>query len=65
MILNPKFQFNNVHLINDKRILSIIQSPIIFSFAELKIKVPFLFNIIESIFTFIRMLGKKIIRRKD
>ena len=36
MIDNPKFQFNSVHLINDSRIVSIMQSPLTFTLADIK-----------------------------
>lgn len=63
MILNPKFQFNKVHLINDQRIVSIMQSPIVFTFADIKAKMPWLFNILESICRAARNLAK-ILRKK-
>ncbi len=47
MILNPKFQFTKVHLINDKRLTPILQSPLIFTLAELKLHCPMIFNILE------------------
>lgn len=60
MINEPKFQFNKVHLINDQRIVNIMQSPIVFTFADLKTHCPVLFNLIEGMFSGIRKLGKKI-----
>lgn len=62
MILNPKFQFNKVHLINDKRIVSIMQSAIIFTIAD--IKIPWLFNILESICRNSRNFAKNLRRKK-
>ena len=64
MILSPKFQFNKVHLINDKRIVSIMQSAIIFTFADIKIKIPWLFNILESICRNSRNFAKNFRRKK-
>ena len=60
MILDPKFQFNSVHLINDQRIVSIMQSPLTFTLADIKQKLPFLFNCLESQAAFLRGIGKKI-----
>lgn len=60
MIENPKFQFNKVHLINDQRIVSIMQSPAVFTLADIKAKLPWLFNFIESICGRARNLAKKI-----
>ena len=60
MILDPKFQFNSVHLINDRRIVSIIQSPLVFTLADIKAKIPFLFNILEAQAAFFRNIVKKI-----
>ena len=48
MILNPKFQFTKVHLLNDKRLISILQSPLVFTLAELKLHCQILFNILEG-----------------
>lgn len=64
MIQNAKFQFNKVHIINDARIVSIMQSPLIFTLAELKQKAPFLFNIMEGFTKALRGAAKKIRRRK-
>lgn len=64
MILNPKFQFNKVHLINDQRIVSIMQSAIIFTIADIKIKIPWLFNILESICRNSRNFAKNLKRKK-
>ena len=64
MILSPKFQFNKVHLINDKRIVSIMQSAIIFTIADIKIKIPWLFNILESICRNSRNFAKNFRRKK-
>ena len=60
MIENPKFQFNKVHLINDQRIVSIMQSPAVFTLADIKAKLPWLFNFIESVCGGARNLAKKI-----
>lgn len=60
MILDPKFQFNSVHLINDRRIVSIMQSPLVFTLADIKAKFPWLFNLMEGQMAFIRRIGKKL-----
>ena len=60
MILEPKFQFNSVHLINDKRIVSIMQSPLTFTLADIKAKLPWLFNIMEAQAAFLRSIGKRL-----
>lgn len=60
MILSPKFQFNKVHIINDKRIIGIMQSPLIFTIADIKEHCPFVFNILESICAGLRKMAKKI-----
>ncbi|WP_295799608.1 glycosyltransferase [uncultured Treponema sp.] len=64
MILNPKFQFNKVHLINDQRIVSIMQSPLIFTIADIKSKLPWLFNVLESICRASRNFAKKLKKKK-
>ncbi len=60
MIDDPKFQFNKVHLINDQRIVSIMQSSLIFTIADIKEHCPFVFNILESICAGLRKMAKKI-----
>ena len=60
MILEPKFQFNSVHLINDKRIVSIMQSPLTFTLADIKAKLPWLFNMMEAQAAFLRGIGKRL-----
>ena len=64
MIDDPKFQFNKVHLINDQRIVSIMQSPIVFTFADIKAKMPRLFNFIEAQFAFLRKIGKSFSKKR-
>lgn len=64
MIDDPKFQFNKVHLINDKRIVSIMQSPLIFTIADIKSKLPWLFNVLESICRASRNFAKKLKKKK-
>ena len=61
MILNPKFQFTKVHLLNDKRIISVLQSPLIFTLAEIKLHCPVFFKILESIVGACRFLAKKLV----
>ena len=60
MIKEPKFQFNSVHLINDDRIVSIMQSPLTFTLADIKAHLPALFNAMEATMGGIRAFGKKI-----
>ena len=60
MVLNPKFQFTKVHLLNDKRIISVLQSPLTFTLAELKLHCPVIFTILESICGGIRGFAKKL-----
>ena len=57
MILEPKFQFNSVHLINDKRIVSIMQSPLTFTLADIKAKLPGLFTFMEVQAGFVRSIA--------
>lgn len=64
MILNPKFQFTKVHLLNDKRIIPILQSPLIFTLAELKLHCPKLFNILEGSVGACRAFAKKLFCKK-
>ena len=65
MIDDPKFQFNKVHLINDQRIVSIMQSAIIFTIADIKEHCPSVFNILESICAGMRKMAKKIKGKKN
>ena len=58
MIDNPKLQFNHVHLINDSRIVSIMQSPLIFTLADIKNHTPWLFSIMENSAGICRKMGK-------
>lgn len=60
MLKEPKFQFNHVHLINDSRIVSIMQSPLLFTLADLKEKLPALFNLMEKSMKSVRSFGKKL-----
>lgn len=65
MIESPKFQFNKVHLVNDKRIVSVMQSPLLFTLADMKAHVPRLFKFFEVQAGGIRALAKKIKRLKQ
>lgn len=65
MIDDAKFQFNPVHLVNDSRIVSIMQSPLTFTLADIKARLPFLFGIMESACGGIRGLAKKIGGKKQ
>ena len=60
MILNPKFQFNLVHLVSDQRIVDIMQSPLTFTLADMKAKLPWLFRFFEVQTAFLRRLGKRL-----
>lgn len=60
MILEPKFQFNSVHLINDQRIVSIMQSPLTFTLADIKAHCPHFFNFLENICGGLRGFAKKL-----
>ncbi|MBP5284478.1 MAG: glycosyl transferase [Treponema sp.] len=64
MIDDPKFQFNPVHLINDSRIVSIMQSPLTFTVSDIKAHCPALFNLLEAVCSGIRGLGKKLKGKK-
>lgn len=64
MIDEPKFQFNKVHLINDQRIVSIMQSPLTFTIADLKAHCPPVFNFLESICAALRGFAKSIKGKK-
>lgn len=60
MIKEPKFMFNKVHLINDQRIVNIMQSPLTFTLADMYAKLPWLFNFFEAQAAFVRKIGKKL-----
>ena len=64
MIDEPKFQFNSVHLINDARIVSIMQSPLTFTLADIKAHLPPLFNAMEAICGGVRGFAKKLKGKK-
>ncbi len=64
MIDDPKFQFNPVHLINDSRIVSIMQSPLTFTLADIKAHCPPLFNFMEAIVGGLRGMAKKLKGKK-
>ncbi|MCM1320677.1 MAG: putative nucleotide-diphospho-sugar transferase [Bacteroides sp.] len=64
MLREPKFQFNKVHLINDRRIVDIMQSPLVFTLADIKAHCPAVFSILEGIARTVRAVGKKIGKRK-
>lgn len=49
MILNPKFLFNKVMLVYNKKIIDIIHRPLISFYADLNSKHPHLFNAAEKI----------------
>ncbi|MCI1208557.1 MAG: glycosyl transferase [Treponema sp.] len=58
MIQQPKFQFNKVQLISDQRIVSIMQSPLLFTLADLKTHAAPVFKFLERQTKFFRKLGK-------
>jgi hypothetical protein len=60
MLHNPKMQFNKVHLISDRRIVSVMQSPLLFTLADLKSRCPAAFSFLEVQASFIRKIGKKL-----
>ena len=64
MIDDPKFQFNPVHLINDSRIVSIMQSPLTFTLADIKAHCPPVFNFMEAIVGGLRGMAKKLKGKK-
>lgn len=64
MIDDPKFQFNSVHLINDARIVSIMQSPLTFTLADIKAKLPKLFMAMEATVGSLRSFAKKLKGKK-
>lgn len=49
MLRNPRFQFNAVHIVSDRRILSVMQSPLLFTLADIKSHLPRLFAAMEGI----------------
>jgi len=64
MILDPKFQFTGVHLLNDQRLIEIMQSPLIFTIADIKSHCPILFNIMNGICGGLRNFAKKLKGKK-
>ena len=64
MISDAKFQFNPVHLINDSRIVSIMQSPVTFTLADIKLHCPAIFYFMEATTGGIRKLAKKLRGKK-
>lgn len=57
MIKAPRFLFNSVHLVSDKRILSVMQSPLVFSLADIKANIPPIFAVLEEIARGMRAIG--------
>ena len=67
MLASPKFQFNKAHLVNDARVIAVLQSPLLFTLAETKQKLPALFKVLEGACAFVRWCGKSLrglIKRK-
>lgn len=63
MILSPKFQFNKVHLLNDKRIIEIMQSPLVFTLCDIKKHFPRFFKVQEFFVKTFRTFGKKLTKQ--
>lgn len=64
---NAKFAFDYCHIISDKRIVSVMQSPLLFTLADLKARCPPLYKALEALAGGFRAFGKKvvgIVRRK-
>lgn len=64
LIKEPLFQFNKVHLVNDSRIAGIMQSPLTFTLADIKNKLPWLFNFMEGTVSALRSFAKKLKGKK-
>ena len=64
MIENAKFQFTDVHLVHDKRIISVMQTPLLFTLADIKAHIPWLFAFFNAQCAFLRWLAKKITGKK-
>lgn len=60
MVLSAKFQFNKVHLLNDRRIIEIMQSPLVFTLYDIKKCLPFLFRVMEGGIKTLRSIVKRI-----
>lgn len=60
MLREPKFQFAMVHLVADKRIQSMMQSPLAFSLFDCKVRLPHLFNALETVAGAIRNCIKRL-----
>jgi hypothetical protein len=63
MLEQPKFQFNKVHIVSDRRIVDIMQSPLIFTLADFKKHCSPVFEALEAITGGLRQLAKKIGRK--
>lgn len=64
MLNNPKMLFCAVHIVSDKRILSVMQSPLVFTLADIKAHFPRLFSIMENIVSALRKIGKRVLGKK-
>lgn len=65
MLRNARFAFNAVHLVSDRRILSVMQSPLLFTLADIKAHSPRLFNAMEWAAGAMRKVGKKVMGIRD
>lgn len=63
MLANPRFLFNAVHLVSDRRILSVMQSPLLFTLADMKAHLPHLFNAMETAAGWMRKTGKRLLAK--
>jgi len=57
MLREPLFQFNKVHIISDQRIVNIMQSPLLFTLADLKVHCPPVFSVLEFSASHLRSFG--------
>ncbi len=64
MIKNAKFQFNSVHIVSDRRIVCLMQSPLLFTLAEIKQKFPHVYKFLEFQTSIFRKMGKKLVGKK-
>lgn len=65
MLFNPRFQFNAVHLVSDKRILNVMQSPLVFTLADIKVHLPHLFAAMEAIALGARKAAGRVCRSRN
>lgn len=63
LVKSAKFCFNECHLISEKRVVDILQSPLLFTLSDINQKFPTLYNLLETVTGALRSLIKKVIRR--